>query len=61
MGSRMEGREKEKVIEKEMEKIPLRRVGRPEEVASAVLYLASDDAAYITGQSLAIDGGMTMV
>ena len=40
---------------------PLRRIGRPEEVASAVLYLASDDAAYITGQTLTMDGGMTMV
>lgn len=39
----------------------LKRVGRPEEVASAVLYLASDDAAFITGQTLAVDGGATMV
>jgi 2-hydroxycyclohexanecarboxyl-CoA dehydrogenase len=41
--------------------VPLGRVGLPEEVASAVLYLASDDAAYITGQTLAVDGGATMV
>ena len=39
---------------------PLGRVGRSEEVASAVLYLASDEASYITGQSLTMDGGMTM-
>lgn len=38
--------------------VPLGRIGRPEEVSSAVLYLASDDAAFITGQNLAIDGGI---
>ena len=40
-------------------KIPLGRVGKPEEIASAVIYLASDEASYITGQTIAIDGGMT--
>jgi len=42
-----------------LKEISLRRFGLPEEVASAVAFLASDDAAYITGQVLAIDGGMT--
>lgn len=37
--------------------IPLNRPGRPEEIGSAVVYLASDDAAYITGETLIIDGG----
>lgn len=37
--------------------IPLNRFGNPEEVAKAVLFLASDDASYITGHALAIDGG----
>ena len=41
--------------------VPLGRVGLPEEVASAVLYLASDEAAFIIGQTLAVDGGATMV
>ncbi len=40
--------------------IPLGRMGTPEEVAAAVGFLASDDAAYITGQALVIDGGMVM-
>ena len=40
--------------------IPLRRLGRPEDVAAAVVFLASDAAAYITGQTLSVSGGLTM-
>ncbi|GIO10791.1 3-oxoacyl-[acyl-carrier-protein] reductase FabG [Cohnella xylanilytica] len=40
--------------------VPLGRMGRPEDVASAVVYLASDEAAYMTGQTLHVDGGMYM-
>jgi 3-oxoacyl-[acyl-carrier protein] reductase len=39
-------------------KIPLRRLGTPDDVASAVCFLASDEASYITGQVLAVNGGM---
>ncbi len=40
--------------------IPLGRIGEPEEIAKAIAYLASDDAAYITGHVLTVDGGMAM-
>ncbi len=40
--------------------IPLKRTARPEEIASVVRFLASDDAGYITGQVLCVDGGLTM-
>lgn len=39
-------------------RVPMGRIGRPEEVASAVAFLASDDASYITGVELNVDGGM---
>jgi 3-oxoacyl-[acyl-carrier protein] reductase len=42
------------------ERIALGRLGRPEEIASAVGYLASDEASYITGQTLVVDGGMSL-
>jgi 3-oxoacyl-[acyl-carrier protein] reductase len=41
--------------------IPFGRMGRPEEVASTVLFLASDDASWITGQTIAVDGGQMLM
>jgi 3-oxoacyl-[acyl-carrier protein] reductase len=49
----------ERVRHLALEGTPLQRAGRPEEVAAATLFLASDDASYITGIVLAIDGGRT--
>ncbi|MFI8998487.1 glucose 1-dehydrogenase [Streptomyces sp. NPDC053542] len=45
--------------EREWPNVPLRRMGRPEEVAELVLYLVSDASAYVTGAEFAIDGGLT--
>jgi 3-oxoacyl-[acyl-carrier protein] reductase len=47
------------VPEAVIEAIPARRVGAPEDVAAAVRFLASDDAAYVTGTTLYVDGGMS--
>ena len=43
-----------------IDKIPLKRSGTPEDVAGTIAFLASDDAAYITGQVIVVDGGMVM-
>ncbi|MDR0495312.1 MAG: 3-oxoacyl-[acyl-carrier-protein] reductase [Treponema sp.] len=48
----------DKVKEAMLEKIPLKRMGTPQDIANAALFLASDDSVYITGQVLPVDGGM---
>ena len=44
-----------------LERVPADRLGTPEEIAAGVVYLASDEAAYVTGQTLHINGGMAMI
>jgi len=51
----------EKLIGAIVRSIPLGRTGHPDEIARAILFLASTDADYITGQTLSVDGGLTMV
>jgi 3-oxoacyl-[acyl-carrier protein] reductase len=50
----------EEMLEKIKEEIPLKRLGLPQDVSDAVLFLASDAAEFITGQVLTIDGGLTV-
>jgi 3-oxoacyl-[acyl-carrier protein] reductase len=50
----------ENVIESMKAKVPVARLGEPKEIASAYAYLASDEAAYINGATLSVDGGMTV-
>jgi 2-hydroxycyclohexanecarboxyl-CoA dehydrogenase len=51
----------EEQIERRVRANPMRRMARPTEIAGAVAYFASDDAAYITGQVLSVNGGMSRV
>jgi 3-oxoacyl-[acyl-carrier protein] reductase len=46
------------VLEEAKKRIPAKKLGRPEDIAAAVLFLASKDAGYISGQTLVVDGGM---
>jgi 3-oxoacyl-[acyl-carrier protein] reductase len=49
---------KDAPIERIKEVIPMARIGKPEEVARVVRFLCSDDASYITGQVIGVNGGM---
>ena len=51
---------KEEVKDEISNKIPLKRMGTPKDVANVVKFLASEDSSYITGQVINIDGGMLM-
>ena len=50
----------EKVLDRLKGQIPLRRFGRPDEVARIVSFLAADESSYITGQVWGVNGGMDM-
>jgi 2-hydroxycyclohexanecarboxyl-CoA dehydrogenase len=49
-----------KVVEAIEKSVPMRKIATPEQQANAVVWLASDEASYITGQSLSVNGGLNM-
>ena len=53
--------DKSVLLEKLARQIPLKFVGEPNDIANAVVYLASAEAAYVTGQTLHVNGGMAMI
>lgn len=59
--SAMTGKLNEQQTQAIMSKIPVQRMGRPQEIAAAVAFLASEEAAYITGQTIHVNGGMAMI
>ena len=56
----MAGEQGQKVLAGMRRAVPLGRLGRPEDIAPAVVYLLSEGAAYVTGQVLSVSGGLTM-
>ncbi|QDY42530.1 SDR family NAD(P)-dependent oxidoreductase [Candidatus Pantoea soli] len=54
-----DAQEDQGLLEQFYDRIPLRRAGEPEDIASAIAFIASDDARYITGVNLPVDGGLT--
>jgi 2-hydroxycyclohexanecarboxyl-CoA dehydrogenase len=55
------GEDSAKMVDALRRAVPMRRLGRPEDVAAAVAFLVSEEAGYITGQTLSVSGGLTMV
>ena len=51
----------EEQLDEERKKYPLKRFGKPEEIAYAIIYLLSDASSFVTGSNLFIDGGFTLL
>lgn len=60
IATEMVGLMPENLLASMREKVPLGRLGKPEEIASAFVFLASDEAAYINGAVISVDGGITI-
>ena len=56
-----EGEKGAQIMEAVAKMIPMRRIGVPEDVANVVAFLVGDDAGYLTGQVISVDGGLTMI
>jgi len=61
LAENFQGEEGAKIIAAMQRGIPFKRLGNPEEIASAIRFLASEEASYITGQVLSVNGGLNMV
>jgi 2-hydroxycyclohexanecarboxyl-CoA dehydrogenase len=61
MGARQLGEVGDRIIETMRSATQLRRLGQPDEVAAAIAFLASDEASYVTGETLGVSGGLGMV
>ena len=57
----MTGKLNDKQKDAIMGAIPMKRMGTPDDIAAAALFLASEEAAYITGQTIHVNGGMAMI
>jgi NAD(P)-dependent dehydrogenase (short-subunit alcohol dehydrogenase family) len=51
----------EEIIQQTEDRLPMKRLGQPYDIASAALYLASDEASWITGSSFTVDGGSLLL
>ena len=61
LAENFQGEEGSKIIAAIQRGIPFRRLGTPEEIAAAIRFLATDEASYVTGQILSVNGGLNMV
>lgn len=60
IGTEMVMKIREDILKSIVDSVPMKRIGKPEEIGAAVAYLASDDAAFMTGATLSINGGLHM-